>query len=368
MPEPQPRIRTVDIDLPGAGYAVHIGPGLLSDKALWTRCLSPGKLLLVSDENVAPLYAESLLNAVQGRHAESLVLPAGEAQKTFDGWRTVTDRLVETGALRDATLVALGGGVVGDLAGFAAATYMRGIRYIQAPTTLLAQVDASVGGKTAINHPAGKNLVGAFHQPAAVIIDSDTLASLPAREFSAGLAEVVKYGVIRDRAFFSWLRERTQEINARDRENLLEMIARSVRHKAEVVSEDEKERGVRALLNFGHSFGHALETLTAFSKYLHGEAVAIGMVIAATLSEQRGMCPDGCSEAIEKLLEGFGLPVHWPQELTAEDAIEAMAMDKKALVSGLRLILIEDIGKAVIDPGCSRRDIVRAIESRIDRR
>lgn len=364
MAEPEPRMHTVNVELPRKGYAVYSGPGLLRDRALWARALSPGKVLVVSDENVAPLYLESLSDALQGRRAETLVLPAGETQKTFDGWRAVTDRLVEMGALRDATLVALGGGVIGDLAGFAAATYMRGIRYIQAPTTLLAQVDASVGGKTAINHPAGKNLVGAFHQPSAVVIDTQTLSTLPQREFGAGMAEVVKYGAIRDAGFFEWLEGRGDAINAHREDAVLEMITRCVRNKAQVVAEDEKEHGVRALLNFGHTFAHALETLTGYERYLHGEAVAIGMMAAAELSEQRRVCPAGRAERLGRLLAAFGLSLGWPSDISAQASLKAMALDKKALDSGLRLILIEDIGRAVIDPECGSRDIVRAIESR----
>lgn len=358
-----PMKTTVDIQLPGHAYPVHIGPGLLRDTTLWADTLPPGKVLVVSDEVVAPLYLDTLLRSLEGRRADSLVLPCGEAGKSFDNWRTVTDRLVEIGALRDASLVTLGGGVVGDLAGFAAATYMRGIRYVQAPTTLLAQVDASVGGKTAINHRAGKNLVGAFHQPAAVIIDSDTLATLPDREYRAGLAEVVKYGAIRDPDFFSWLVRHAGDINERDTGCVLELIARSVRHKASVVVADEKEHGIRATLNFGHSFGHALETLTGYSRYLHGEAVAIGMSVAGELSERRGMCPPGRAVGLRKLLQELGLPTRWPADIRAEQACETMAMDKKALDGGLRLILIEDIGRAVIDQKSTRRDIVRAIEA-----
>jgi 3-dehydroquinate synthase len=307
-----------------------------------------------------------MLDALGEGRAESLVLPAGEAHKSIDGWRTVIDRLVAIEALRDATLVALGGGVVGDLTGFAAACYMRGIRYIQVPTTLLAQVDASVGGKTAINHSAGKNLVGAFHQPAAVVIDSDTLASLGDREFNAGMAEVVKYGAIRDPEFFSWLEAQIDAIAARDADTVRALIARSIRNKAEVVVEDERESGIRAILNFGHSFAHALEALTGYTRFLHGEAVSIGMVAAAKLSELRGICPAGRTARLQSLLKRFGLPVAWPADVSPARAWEAMAMDKKAVSAGLRLILLEDIGKAVIDQGCDRRDIVRVIESRVE--
>lgn len=362
----EPAIETIEIELPGERYPVHLGAGIIASRPIWDAALPPGRLLVVSDDVVAPLYLEALTTTLSHRNPQTLVLPAGEANKTFDAWRTILDRLAECSALRDAAVIALGGGVIGDVAGFAAATYMRGIRFIQVPTTLLAQVDASVGGKTAINHPVGKNLVGAFHQPAAVVIDSETLASLPGREFAAGMAEVVKYGVIRDRKFFDWLEAHRTYIEARDASTILEMIARSVRNKAEVVAEDELEQGVRATLNFGHTFAHALETLTGYGRFLHGEAVAIGMVVAATLSEKEGICPAGCATRIRELLAGFGLPVAWPAEVPAERAFESMTMDKKALHSGVRLILVDEIGAARIDQGSSRRDIVRAIESNME--
>lgn len=360
-------MQTLNIDCPGSAYPVHLGAGLLCNDDLWPRLLPAGKLLIVSDENVAPLYLNQLLQALGHRDVESLVLPAGEAEKSFDNWRGVTDRLVEIGALRDATVVALGGGVIGDLAGFAAASYMRGIRFVQVPTTLLAQVDASVGGKTAINHPAGKNLVGAFHQPSAVIIDTDTLDTLPPREFRAGMAEVVKYGVINDVDFFSWLEEHADAINQRREDTVVKMIARCVRNKAEVVREDEKERGVRALLNFGHTFAHAIETLTGYERYLHGEAVAIGMLTATKMSEDLGACPAGSGDRLEHLLADFGLPRDWPSDISAGHAVESMAMDKKALDSGVRLVLISEIGQAYLATGCDRHDIVRAIESHRER-
>ncbi len=360
---PDRTFETLQIALPASSYPVHIGAGLLGDAFVWKSALPAGSVLVISDDNVAPLYLESLLRALDGREAGSLVLPAGEAHKTFESWRAILDRLVEIGALRDATLVALGGGVVGDLAGFAAASYMRGIRLIQAPTTLLAQVDASVGGKTAINHAAGKNLIGAFHQPAAVIIDTATLATLEEREYRAGMAEVVKYGAIGDAALFVWLEDHVEAIKQQKADVLRQMIARCVSDKARVVTEDEKEHGVRALLNFGHTFAHALETQTGYVRYLHGEAVAIGMMAAARLSEDLGLCPSGCAERLGGLLQSFGLDLRWPGDVAAEATVEAMALDKKALASGQRLILLEDIGKASIHQGIGRRDIVRAIQS-----
>ena len=269
-------------------------------------------------------------------------------------------------ARRDANIIALGGGVVGDISGFAAACYMRGIRFLQAPTTLLAQVDASVGGKTGINHEKGKNLIGAFHQPAAVIIDASTLRTLEAREFNAGMAEVVKYGAIRDSSFFTWLEEHAGDIGSRNMGDLEYLIYRSVLNKAEIVAGDEKEAGVRALLNFGHSFGHALEAETRYSKFLHGEAVAIGMVTASRLSEARGLCRPGTARRIAALLTRFGLPVTIPAESSLEGLRDALDLDKKALASGLRLILLTDIGRAIIDNDCHPDEIISAIRQSLD--
>ena len=357
---------TLNIDIPGSSYPVYLGEGLLDDSELWSRLLPAGKILVLSDETVAAYYLDDVKAAIRDRKTETLVLPAGEEQKSFSNWAHVTDRLVEIGALRDATLLALGGGVIGDLTGFAAATYMRGVRFVQVPTTLLAQVDASVGGKTAINHQAGKNLVGAFHQPAAVVIDSKTLDTLPEREFSAGMAEVIKYGAIRDPGFLSWLENNSAAILARESDTLVEMIRRSVQNKADVVIEDEKEQGIRAILNYGHTFGHALETLTGYSRFLHGEAVAIGMVVAASLSEKPGTDAAGIDRRLSVLLRQFGLPVSWPSDVSAQAAVETMAMDKKALDGGLRLILLHETGRAYVNNDCSRRDIVNAIEKHID--
>ncbi len=359
-------MQTLNIPVPGSAYPVHLGPGLLGREVLWSEILPPGNLLVVSDENVAPHYLETLLGNFSDRAHSSLVLPPGEDQKSLQSWALILDRLVESGSLRDASLIALGGGVIGDLTGFAAASYMRGVRFVQVPTTLLAQVDASVGGKTAINHQAGKNLIGAFHQPSAVVIDTQTLDTLPQREFNAGMAEVIKYGVIRDADFLAWLEEHAESIRSRDPETIMQMISRSVRNKSEVVSEDEKEQGIRAILNYGHTFGHALETLTGYSRFLHGEAVAIGMVIAADLSAATGSGPASLGKRLEKLFREFGLPASWPADVPAARAVDAMAMDKKALDSGLRLILVRDVGRAYIQNHCGRRDIVRAIENHIE--
>ena len=354
-------MKIIDIDLPGHAYPVYLGRGSLQISTSWARRLGDGEVLVVSNETVAPLYLETLVDSLGDRSCETLLLPDGEQYKTMDTWQRILDRLVEIRARRDATLLALGGGVVGDITGFAAACYMRGVRFVQAPTTLLAQVDASVGGKTGVNHVRGKNLVGAFHQPAAVVIDSATLDTLPEREFNAGMAEVVKYGAIGDAPFFDWLENHADAIVARDESAIDLLIERSVRNKAEIVRQDEKEAGVRALLNLGHTFGHALESETAYRRFLHGEAVAIGMVTAARLSERRGLCGPGVSKRIVRLLERFSLPVAIPEDLEIQGIAEALVLDKKALASGLRLVLLNSIGDASIDRSSSQEDIVRAL-------
>lgn len=357
----------INVELENNAYPVYLGHGLLSDSSLWNRHLGTGKVLVVSNEVVAPLYLETLTTALKGREFDVHVIPDGEPFKTTETWYSIIDKLVGMQARRDATIIALGGGVVGDISGFAAASYMRGIRFLQAPTTLLAQVDASVGGKTGINHQKGKNLVGAFHQPATVIIDSATLTTLEEREFNAGLAEVVKYGAICDSEFFAWMENHVDEIVRREIEAIDYLISQSVMNKAEIVAEDEKEAGVRALLNFGHSFGHALEAETGYSEFLHGEAVAIGMVAAARLSESRALCKPGTTERIERLLRKFSLPVRFPARTSIESMSDALNLDKKAVASGLRLILLNAIGEAVVDNESNREQIINAMEQTLDR-
>jgi 3-dehydroquinate synthase len=354
---------TIDIELESARYPVYLGRGGLARPEPWQRHLGDGAVLVVSNDVVAPLYLDTLAAALGGRRFETHVVPDGEPHKTVATWQGIIDRLVGMQARRDCTLVALGGGVVGDITGFAAAAYMRGVRFVQAPTTLLAQVDASVGGKTGVNHVRGKNLIGAFHQPAAVIIDSATLDTLPAREFNAGLAEVVKYGAIGDAPFFDWLEANADRIAARDADAVDELIRRSVENKADIVAQDEKESGVRALLNLGHSFGHALESETGYAAFLHGEAVAIGMVTAAGLSEQRGLCPAGTTARIGDLLQRFDLPVRIPAELDTGRLAVALELDKKAVASGLRLVLLENIGAAVVDRDSTPNEITHAMEN-----
>lgn len=355
-------MQTVDIPLGNRSYPVYLGQRLLDNSGLWQRHLDTGKTLIVSNDVVAPHYLDRVTTALGDRDFDTLILPDGEEHKTLYSWKHIIDQLIKMGARRDCNVIALGGGVIGDVTGFAAASFMRGIRFIQAPTTLLAQVDASVGGKTAINHLSGKNLVGAFHQPAAVIMDLDTLNTLPPREFNAGMAEVIKYGAIRDHGFLDWLEKNATAIKSRLPDTLLPAVERSVSNKADIVAADEKEAGIRALLNFGHSFAHAIETVTHYIRFLHGEAVAIGMVVAATLSEMRGLCPMGSAQRLENLLAGFELPTRIPAEISISSLYDAMALDKKAVASGLRLILLKQMGEAIIDAESSEADIVTAME------
>ena len=351
--------------LASSSYPVYLGSGLLTAAELLERHLGSGKTLIVSNDVVAPLYLGQVRTSLANRDVEIHIIPDGERFKTAETWYSIIDKLVDMQARRDANLIALGGGVIGDIAGFAAACYMRGIRFLQLPTTLLAQVDAAVGGKTAINHAKGKNLVGAFHQPAAVIIDSATLASLPEREFNAGLAEVVKYGAINDAGFFAWLEENAAAIKQRHEDALHHLILESVKNKSEIVSQDEKEAGIRTLLNFGHSFGHALEAESNYSRFLHGEAVSIGMVTAARLSEIRGLCLTGTAKRLATLLSILGLPVKQPADIKINGLTQALALDKKALASGLRLVLLQAMGHAVVDNQSSDDDILAAMKQSV---
>jgi len=356
-------MQTVKVDLANRSYDIFIGSGFLGQAHPAFDDCKGRTALIVTNDTVAPLYLDALAASLPGTDVHSLVLPDGESFKTEEQWSKIIDKLVGIRAARDATLITLGGGVIGDMGGFAAASYMRGVRFIQVPTTLLAQVDASVGGKTGFNHARGKNLVGAFHQPGAVLIDIGTLATLPDREFSAGLAEVVKIAAVRDAAFLGWLENNRDAIMAKEPGALTEMIRRSVANKAAIVAEDELESGIRALLNFGHTFAHAIETLTGYRLYLHGEAVAIGMMVAGRLSEQRGLCGTGFSERLGQLLTSFGLPLDVPAALDAADMLDAMTLDKKVIAGSIRLILVESPGQGIIDSGSDHRQITAAIKA-----
>jgi len=335
----------VEIDLGERSYPIVIGPGLLADAALLTQKIPARDLLIVTNETIAPLYLERLSASLATKRLRSLVLRDGEQYKTLETFGQIADALIEARFNRDAAVVALGGGVVGDMAGFAAACYQRGIDYVQIPTTLLAQVDSSVGGKTAVNHPKGKNMIGAFHQPRIVIADTSTLATLPAREFRAGLAEVVKYGLIHDVAFLAWLEEHADALNARDDAAIMFAVRRSCEIKAAIVGVDEREQGLRAILNLGHTFGHAIETATGYTAWLHGEAVAAGMVMAADMSQRLGWITETELQRSIALLARFGLPVAAPR-IGAQRGRELMGMDKKVLQGQLRLILLRRLGQA----------------------
>ncbi len=330
---------TLTVELGERSYPIVIGSGLLeSDFSLGDYVGSD--CLVVTNEKVGPLYLDRLLPALEGCRARNIALPDGEAYKTVATMQTILDSLVDMGANRDATVVALGGGVVGDIAGFAAACYMRGIGFVQVPTTLLAQVDSSVGGKTGVNHERGKNLIGAFHQPLVVLIDTDTLSTLPDRELRAGIAEVIKYGAICDAGFFAWLEANMASLLRRDRDALAHAIRRSCELKAEVVAEDERESGRRAILNFGHTFGHAIERCQGYGDWLHGEAVAAGMIMAARLSGIEA----AEVERLHALVAAAGLPTE-PPAIKADDWMAAMGMDKKVRGKQLRFVLLDGIGR-----------------------
>ncbi|HEX7341509.1 MAG TPA: 3-dehydroquinate synthase [Rhodanobacteraceae bacterium] len=341
----------LDVALGARTYPIHIGPGLLDDDARWRAAIRGRHVLIVSNATVAPLYLARIEAGLTDLHHASVILPDGEAYKTLHSFEVILDALAELGATRDACILALGGGVIGDMAGFAAATWMRGIDFVQMPTTLLAMVDSSVGGKTGVNHAAGKNLIGAFHQPRAVIADTSTLASLPEREYRAGLAEAIKHSALGDAGFFDNLETLAPALLARDAAALSELIAHSCRFKAGVVARDETEQGERALLNFGHTFGHALEAEAGYGTLLHGEAVAIGMCLAAKLSTKLGMADAADGERLSVLLAACGLLTALPADVNTDALIERMRMDKKNRADSLRLILWRGIGKAeIVDP------------------
>ncbi len=340
-------MQTLTVDVGHTSYPIQIGAGLLGDAALLHASIPGQDLCVVSNTTVAELYLGRVQAALQGRRIAVCVLPDGEQFKTLETVGRVFDALVSARLNRDASIVALGGGVVGDIAGFAAACYQRGIGYVQIPTTLLAQVDSSVGGKTGVNHPGGKNLIGAFHQPCAVLADTDTLATLPDRELRAGLAEVIKYGCIWDPVLFDWLEENMPLLLGRDPAALAHAIGRCCAIKATVVGRDERESNLRAVLNFGHTFGHAIEAATNYETYLHGEAVGLGMLMAAHLSASLGWLDDGAAARIGRLLAQAGLPTQ-PPRIGVARAAGLMHMDKKVLAGTIRLVLLERLGRAVV--------------------
>lgn len=347
------KCQTVQIDLGDRSYDIVIAAGLLAQASTFAQCPKAEQAMIVTNTTVQPLYAAQLQAALQGKYAQihTVVLPDGEAHKNWQTLNLIFDQLLAHGCDRKTVLFALGGGVIGDMTGFAAASYMRGVPFVQVPTTLLSQVDSSVGGKTAINHPLGKNMVGAFYQPQLVVCDLVSLDTLPAREVAAGLAEVIKYGPIADMAFFEWLENHMDALRQRDRTALMHAVQRSVEIKAWVVGQDEKEAGLRAILNFGHTFGHAIEAGMGYGHWLHGEGVGAGMVMAAQLSLRLGLVDGAFVQRLTRLIERAGLPTRGPVLDAHDNAaayLEHMRVDKKAEAGAIRFVLIDGPGKAVV--------------------
>ena len=347
-------MRTLHVELGERSYPIYIGQGLLDRPECFLSHLAGRKVAIVTNATIAPLYLERLLRTLGDRQISSIVLPDGEAHKNWETLQLIFDGLLQDRHDRKTTLIALGGGVIGDMGGFAAACYQRGVDFIQVPTTLLSQVDSSVGGKTGINHPLGKNMIGAFYQPKAVVIDTDSLASLPARELSAGLAEVIKYGLICDEPFLGWLEAHVESLLALDQAALTEAIERSCAAKAQVVGSDERESGLRAILNLGHTFGHAIETHQGYGVWLHGEAVSAGMVMALQMSLLLGWLTAAQRDRAIRLLVKARLPVVPPADMQPADFERLMAVDKKVLDGQLRLVLLSDLGQAVVTADFAR--------------
>jgi 3-dehydroquinate synthase len=353
-------VDTLKVELGDRSYPILIGEGLLRQPDLVRQHVPARDILIVSNTTVAPLYMESLAGTLAGARVVEAILPDGESHKVLATVSRVLDVLVANRFSRDCTVVALGGGVVGDMAGFAASCYQRGVAYVQVPTTLLSQVDSSVGGKTGVNHPGGKNLIGAFHQPNAVLADTSTLATLPVRELCAGLAEVIKYGLICDAPFFDWLEAHLDELLAADPPALAYVIRRSCEIKAQIVGRDEREQGDRALLNLGHTFGHAVEAATHYTRWLHGEAVGAGLLMAATMSHECGLMQAGEVDRLRRLLERVGLPVKI-DGVTPYVALEHMRIDKKVQSGRMRLVLLRAIGDSFVTADYSEQALQRTL-------
>jgi 3-dehydroquinate synthase len=351
-------MKTIHVDLGDRSYPIMIGRGLLDGGFNLGEYVAGTDCLIVSNDTVSPLYLDSLRADLGGKSIASICLADGEQYKTVESMEAILDKLVQSGANRDTTVIALGGGVVGDIAGFAAACYMRGVAFVQVPTTLLAQVDSSVGGKTGVNHPQGKNLIGAFHQPRIVVIDTDTLDTLPDRELKAGLAEVIKYGAITDIEFFAWLESNMDALLTRDHDAMAYAIQRSCELKAEIVAEDEREAGRRAILNFGHTFGHAIEHCQGYGEWLHGEAVAAGMIMAAELSDIDAESRD----RLRALISFAGLPVAPPKTGSAR-LLAAMGMDKKVIAKKLRFVLLRRLGDAFVTSDIDEQSLEQILEA-----
>lgn len=334
------------VDLADRSYPIYTGPALLNQSDLFCRHIRGRSVIVITNDTIAPLYLDTLKASLSTYEIHTKILPDGERFKSLSSFEEVVTAMLSIPCDRSTTVVALGGGVIGDLAGFVAASYQRGVSYLQVPTTLLAQVDSSVGGKTGINHPLGKNMIGAFYQPVCVVADTDTLSTLDRRQFCAGIAEVVKYGLLGDAEFFRWLEDNLHTLLERDSDALEHAILTSCRDKARVVAEDERESGVRALLNLGHTFGHAIESATGYRDWLHGEAVAVGMVMAADMSARLGWISQDDVERVRALLQRAQLPVEPPPEMTPDQFKAHMRVDKKVVDGNLRLVLLRAVGEA----------------------
>ncbi|NND55187.1 MAG: 3-dehydroquinate synthase [Gammaproteobacteria bacterium] len=348
----------LNVELGARSYPILIGSGLLREAGLLDPYVNGRDVLIVTNDQLVPLYLQAAEQLTSKSRVQTLVLPEGESAKTLDTLNLIFDALVEHRYGRDCVLIALGGGVIGDITGFAAASWQRGVDFIQIPTTLLAQVDSSVGGKTAVNHPGGKNLIGAFHQPLCVVSDMDTLHSLPERELGAGLAEVIKYGLLGDAEFFGWLEQEYAGLLQQDKERLQHVVRRSCELKAQIVAADEREHGRRALLNLGHTFGHAIERCAGYGEWLHGEAVAAGMCMAAAFSERIGWLDAASVERTRALVSAFGLPVAPPQ-VSPTDFLAAMSLDKKVIAGQIRLVLLRGIGRAEVTADYAEHELVQ---------
>ncbi len=353
---------TLTVDLGERSYPIYIDNALLGQTELLQQHIPGNSALIVSNETVAPLYLEKTQSMLSGLKHQCVILPDGEKYKNLEVLNKIYDALLRNRFDRNTTIIALGGGVVGDMAGFAAASYQRGVHLIQIPTTLLSQVDSSVGGKTGVNHALGKNMIGAFYQPRAVIADTDTLDTLPDRELSAGIAEIIKYGLICNIDFFSWLEQNMQALLERDKKALSYAIEVSCRTKAEVVAADERESGKRALLNLGHTFGHAIENGLGYGKWLHGEAVGAGMCMAAVMSRQMGWMSDDETQRVIKLIKQAKLPDKAPSTMSTAKFLELMSVDKKVLDGVLRLVLMKGIGQSLVTAEYKAEDLKKAIE------
>lgn len=355
-------MKTLTVDLGDRSYPIHIGPDLLGKADLITPHIHGKQVLVVTNDTVAPLYLEKVMQSLGDFNSSSIILPDGEQYKTLETVNDIFTRLLENRFNRDATLIALGGGVIGDITGFAAASYQRGIDFIQIPTTLLAQVDSSVGGKTGVNHPLGKNMIGAFNQPNCVIADTATLNTLEDRQLSAGIAEIIKYGLIRDSDFLKWLQENMDKLLSREPDTLAYAIEKSCQCKADIVANDEKEQGVRALLNLGHTFGHAIEAASGYGNWLHGEAVAAGMAIAAELSQRLGWISSSDVDTVNAILKTANLPVKSPTEISNDRFQELMAIDKKVMDGTLRLVLLKSIGEAIVTDQFDHEQLLKTLD------